>query len=505
MSNPVSRFFGELGRRAGIALFAISGGFSGASRGRRMGSWGTADIGPKTESYMGVEDMRNRSRELARNHSQTDAALDTYTANAISTGIIPRWDLEDEGLQKELQDLWGLSMAEMDWDENSSFSGLQALAQRELSESGEVLGRVMFNKNQGLLVPVQLQLLECDHLDVKPDEDIGKNRYIRRGIEFYNGKRTAYHLSLEHPGESLGGTGLDFETLRIPANYIFHIFRPLRAGAIRGRPWISPSIVETHEFDIFEDAALKRMQVSALLSIFIRPNIDSGGINLPGEAITSTTETDTQTGQAKTYASLSPGTVNYLDPGEEVTETHPPEVGNNYEAYIKHRERILAKGHRLTYEQYTGDLSMANYAASRAGLQEFRRLCEMLRQITIVHQLCRPWIKVWLDQVVLNRVVRIPDYWDNYRKYTAVKWSAPGWPWVNPLQDVQAEKIAIRSGIESLTNVREARGNNSEELDLQIERERKRTQDKDIKFDSNPNQTNNAGGNPSPSSGGGGR
>jgi capsid protein len=70
------------------------------------------------------------------------------------------------------------------------------------------------------------------------------------------GKRVAYWAYRAHPGESFifdQGSG---ERIRIPASEMLHIFRPLRPGQARGKPWLTSIILRLHELVREKGAAM---------------------------------------------------------------------------------------------------------------------------------------------------------------------------------------------------------------------------------------------------------
>ena len=140
--------------------------FEGAGNGRRLSSWGTSSAGPNNTLYSSLDTLRSRSRELVRNDPQIDGALDTLVSNLVGMGISPRWQIPDTDLKKQIQELWADWILEADADETVDFYGLQSLVTRSIIEGGEVFVRFRPRRMEdGLSVPLQLQVLEGDHLD----------------------------------------------------------------------------------------------------------------------------------------------------------------------------------------------------------------------------------------------------------------------------------------------------------------------------------------------------
>lgn len=118
----------------------------------------------------------------------------------------------------------------------TDFYGLQAMVAREMFVAGECFVRLRPRRAEdGLLVPLQLQLLQSEMLPFEKTETAANGNRIRCGIEFDGiGRRVAYHFRRRHPGDSTDQGALIPETVRVPAADVLHIYRPIDAGQIRG-------------------------------------------------------------------------------------------------------------------------------------------------------------------------------------------------------------------------------------------------------------------------------
>ena len=211
--------------------------YEGATYGRRLNTWGTSSAGPNSALFGSLATLRNRQRQLVRNNPLVDGGVDSLVANMVGTGITPRWQVEDSGLKKEIQELWADSVPEMDADGVSSFYGFQAVAAHTMVNGGETLARFVHRSPyEDLIVPLQVQVMEGDHLDESMNELAPNNNEIRMGIEFDGqNRRTAYWIYKNHPGEFFL-TVDHTEKIRIPAGDVMHVGRPKRAGQIRFAP-----------------------------------------------------------------------------------------------------------------------------------------------------------------------------------------------------------------------------------------------------------------------------
>ena len=147
-------------------------------------------------------------------------------------------------------------------------------------------------------------------------------------------------------------------------------------------------------------------------------------------------------------AGLEPGTLQILEPGEDIKFSDPADVGASYGEFLRTQFRAVAAAIGVTYEQLTGDLSGVNYSSIRAGLLEFRRRCEMVQHAVLVHQLCRPVWAAWMKQAVLAGALEAPGFARGgpvrRRQYLQAKWIPQGWQWVDPEKEFKAMLTAIR-------------------------------------------------------------
>lgn len=481
----------QYGRKIPSAtLTASAGDYDGAATGRRMGTWGLSTVGPNTALIGSLSSLRSRTRKLTINNPLASGAIDSFVANMIGQGITPRWQLDDKVLKEEIQLLWSDWVDEADADGTNSFYGLQALIARSMMDAGEVLNRFIHrDPEMDLAVPLQLQTIEADHLDPAYNTLTEQGNEVRMGIELAKGGgRAAYWIFRDHPGETFM-TGNYVERIPVPASEMQHIFRPLRPGQLRGRPWLTPVIVELKEIDECVDAELVRRKTTAMFGGFIKKIDGSGGTPFPVPGRDSGQDDN----NVQIYA-LEPGTFPKLPPGYDVVFSQPHDVSGNYVVWMKQQLRDIARGIGVTYEQLTGDLEGVTFSSIRAGLLEFRRLCRMIMAQTIVFQYCRPIVNRWMDTVVLSGRLRIRDYFDNPRKYKRVKWMPDGWDWVKPIEDVKAAVIERRAGFNSRARIiAERTGEDAEVIDRENAEENSRADNSGLVYDSDARVTSGAG------------
>lgn len=458
-----------------------------AGRGRRALAWRPGNPGAVAAQLATGASLRAKSRDLVRRNPWANSALEAFVANAVGTGIKPQSLAKDQEFRAEVQELFRDWVEEADAAGQTDFYGLQALACRAMLEGGECLIRIrLCSPEEGLSVPLQLQVLEPEHLPLYLNLNLPNGNVVRAGIEFDTlGKRVAYHLYRAHPEDGwLAPTAPgDLIPVRVDAKEIIHLFRPLRPGQIRGEPWLSRALVKLNELDMYDDAELVRKKTAAMFAGFITRAFPED--NLVGEGIANA--------QGIALAGLEPGTLQILEPGEDVKFSDPADVGGNYGEFLRNQFRAVAAAMGITYEQLTGDLTGVNYSSIRAGLLEFRRRCEMIQHSVLVHQLCRPVWSAWMEQAVLSGALKAPGYVNSRRAYEACKWIPQGWQWVDPLKEFQAMLLAIRSGLMSRSEAISTFGYDAEDVDREIAADNARADALGLILDSDPRYTARTG------------
>lgn len=441
--------------------------------------WRPSNTGPVATQLAIGHELLIKSRDIVRRNAMAFAGVEAVVANAIGTGIKPQSLMTDATLRENIQALWRDWAEDADADGLTDFYGLQSLACRAMVEGGECFIRLIPQANvSDSVVPLKLQLLEPELLPMYLNSTLPNGNVIRAGIEFNStGLRVAYHLYPHHPND--GGfsmTGNPLTPIRVEASQIIHLFRPLRPGQIRGEPWLSRALVKLDELDQYDDAELVRKKTSAMFAGFITRN--SPEENLMGEG--------TPNQQGVSLAGLEPGTMQILEPGEDIKFSSPADVGGNYTEFLRMQFRSVAAAMGCTFEQLTGDLTQVNYSSIRAGLLEFRRRMEAIQHGVIVHQLCRSVWRAWMDQAVLSGALDAPDYLNNRRSYLAAKWVPQGWQWVDPLKETNAMLQSIRAGLMSRSEAISANGYDAEDVDNEIAVDNARADSLGLKFDSDP-------------------
>jgi lambda family phage portal protein len=472
--------------------------YEGASIGRRTLGWNPGNDSVNSALFGASDVLRARSRDMIRKNAWAFNGSEVFVSEAIGTGIKPQCQHPDPDVKAFLQKLWTQWTDYCDSHGTSDFYGLQALAVRGMMEGGEVFVRVRYRRpSDGFKIPMQLQLLEAEHCPTTYNVVLDNGNIVKAGIEFNQiGQRVAYWLYPVHPGEYNPGV-YNLVPVRVPAAQVYHLFRPIRPGQIRGEPWLSRALVRLYDYDQYTDADLTRKKVAALFAGFITeinpddppvpeqrlPNVAGDG-NFPIE-------------EGISFTGLEPGTLQKLRPGEDVKFADPAATGTGFKDFNTACLREIAAAIGVTYEQLTGDLTGVNYSSIRAGLLTFRRRIEQLQHAVIVFQFCRPVWQSFLESAVFAGEIKARLYARDQDQYLDVNWITQGWQWVDPQKELNAAKASVRSGFTSATKVIASQGYDVEDVFAELANEQKLADKYGLVLDTDARKTADNGMRPS--------
>ncbi|WP_430436855.1 phage portal protein [Oceanibaculum nanhaiense] len=442
-------------------------------RGRRSVLWRAANYGPNAALDYALEPLRNQSREMVRKNGLAAAAMDRWTANLVGTGIKPQ--IADDAMQAR----WLQWTDEADADGVLDFYGQQAMGSDALFAAGEFFVRFRPRRlEDGLSVPLQLQLLEAEFCPTTETRLAPNGNEIRNGIEFdRRGQRVAYWMYTQHPNDASALRGFNGIPVRVPASEILHIFIPGRPGQHRGEPRLTRALAKLKDLDAYDDAELVRKKTAAMFAGFIRRPVPA----LMDEAqLKEEWGDDAEIEEGIGMATLEPGSMQQLGLGEEITFSEPADVGGSYEAFMRQQHLSIATSVGLLYEQLTGDYSKLNDRTWRAAFNEFKRRAEMLQHNIMVFQFCRPVMKRWHAMAMMAGAEGVPA------DMPAARWIPQGWPYINPKQDVEAKVLEVRAGFTSRQAVVSERGDDVQQIDQEQREDMDRADSMGLTYTTDP-------------------
>ena len=388
---------------------------------------------------------------------------------------MPRPMTGDDAKNKKITDLFNRWVSQCDADGQLDFYGLQTLAVREMIEGGEVIIRRRWRRtSDGLSVPVQIQLLEADHIDDTKVGILGNGNSAVGGIEFNAfGQRTAYWLFREHPGSAATTLTGTYESAAVPASEIAHLYEKQRTQA-RGAPWMSPVIRRIRDVDDYDfaEGIRKKIEASTVAIVVGEEEAEEG------------VAPRVEDSRGNIVEKFAPGLIAYLRGGKDVRFNAPATVGG-YEEYKRVTAREISTGLRVPYELLTNDLSTVNFSSSRVGLVEFRRMCRVFQWQVVIPMFLEPCWRWFCEAAWTAGQIDSPEI--------PVEWAPPKWEAIEPYKDALANMIMMRTGQRSWQDIVSEGGRDPQTVIDDIAWFNQQMDAKGITLDSDPRRTSMKG------------
>lgn len=401
------------------------------------------------EAPAALTQARSRERFYGENNAYVRAAHRSLVTHLVGAGIVGASTHPDTEAQTLLADAWGRFCNECDHDGLTNMGGLQSALTLDMIRDGEGLA-LMRNTPRGL----RIQRLASDQIDDAQTRDLGGGAFIQSGVEFDSeGQKVAYHL---FPANPANASGMNVQSVRVSADDVLHVFEQRGAGQCRGLPWGVAAIKRAGEIDQLEDALLVGAKVGAMLAGFIQD--DMGTAPFPFDA-------EEQNGSQIT-ASLEPGTLQRLGPGQKVTFTSPQQAAQGVD-FLASQIRAIASAYGVPPQFVDSDYARANFSSLRSSLAIYAARLDQ-----IVHTILRPMLldriwRRWITTEILAGRIEAPDFESNADAWFGVEWFAPAPPTPDDLKAAQADVLQIQHGLKSRAQAIRERGYAPEALDAE--------------------------------------
>lgn len=402
---------------------------------RATWGWFAGPTSANAELFGSLQTLRDRSRDLVRNNGHAAKAIRVLTNNVVGTGLTAQARTPDKLTNEKIDRLWLSFCEECDFAGQLNFDGLQRLAIRCMLEGAETVVRLVPVKGRKTAVPLELQLLEGDYIDHRRTAKSASGG-VYQGIEFdAEGRRSGYWLFKEHPGEIAYFN--NYQSERIPASSILHLYEILRIGQIRGVPWLVPGMVKARELDTYDEAELVRKRIEACVAAIVMGVDDENEASITGTAGGAVSGPTVRDAAGRTVEEFTPGLIAIARGTKDIKFTAPAQNGS-YPEYKRTQLQSLSAAWDMTYELLSGDLSRVNYSSIKAGINEFRRSVEVLQWLTFIPMFMTPIWRAFIDHAVL--VGRLPA-----KTSYDVEFSTPKFEAVDPLKETEADIAAVRA------------------------------------------------------------
>ena len=408
------------------------------------------------------------------------AALKRQRTNIVGAGLRlkPTIDRETLGLSQEQAEdwqrkvqaefnLWANRKQACDATGVNNFYGMQQLIALAWPMSGDVFALIK-RADPTPLEPytLRLHIIEADRVRTPHGGDIkgvlrnpllteltttklANGNTIYDGVEVdTSGKIVAYHIANTYPFE-YGDEPTKFarvaaygEATGLPN--ILHIMDTERPEQYRGVPYLAQAIEPLLQLRRYTEAEITAAIVQSFFTAFVKT--EAGSSDLPFNEIGG--EGVQEVSRDPNEYEMGPGTMNILEPGEDVTFGSPTHPNTGFDTFV----RALCEQVGACLE-IPADLLMmsfnASYSASRAALLEAWKGFRMRRN-WLTDDFCRPVYEIWLTEAVARGRISAPGFLTDpiiRQAYLCSEWIGPSQGQLDPTKEVQAAVMAIENGL----------------------------------------------------------
>ncbi len=411
--------------------------YSAAKTGRATDGWTTVAAGAETTNRGSRDIIRARARDLERNSDVMGGLIHPIVSNVVGSGyqlqakVLRADGSEDESFNTQVEEKWKKWCRPQSCDIRGlhSLSEMLELIVRRRLVDGGVLVLKISGKNRFCLQVVEVDRLDTSVTTFTPPGAETPNR-VEGGIEVDAYSRpVAYHLR--------GNTDTaDMGSRRVLAKDVIYLPVLTRAEQVREMSPLCSSLSRIDDINEFIAAALRKEEILSYLGVFVTNSVPGGGFGR-GFAPAGGPK-------GKQELALEQGMITYLAPGEDVKTINPAGVSASSGEMLRTTQRLTGSGQGLSYEAASRDMSQVNYSSARQGLLEDRKTYSSWQTYLIDH-LLTPVYEEWLDWMLLSGQLPISpqEYAKNPEAYQRHVWVRPGWDWIDPLKEANANRVAL--------------------------------------------------------------
>lgn len=450
-------------------------GDAGASYTKKATKGFRADSGhPNEDINENNFTLRQRSRMLYMAAPIATAALKRQRTNVVGNGLKLKSTINREVLgmtpeaaeawQKRTEaefSLWAEKKTACDATGVNDFYGMQQLVMLAWPMSGDAFALVKHYDPTPLLpYSLRLHIIEADRVRTPTaDGGIGfltttgkakeTGNDIFDGVEVdVDGKIVAYHIANNYPYQS---TTVPTKFQRVEAYgrrtglpNILHIMDSERPDQYRGVPYLAQVMEPMLQMRRYTEAEIMAAVVQSFFTAFIKTEAGTDGMpfnEVGGDYVEEVSRDPNE-------YELGPGTMNVMEPGEDVTFASPTHPNTGFDTFM----RAMCEQVGAALEIPADLLLMAfnsSYSASRAALLEAWKAFRMRRE-WLVKDFCRPVYELWLTEAVARGRIIAPGFLTDpliRQAYLASEWIGPSQGQLDPTKEVAAAVTAIENGL----------------------------------------------------------
>jgi lambda family phage portal protein len=423
----------------------MMGGYEGARRKRSNANWAVTSGSASADIIPDLVDLRERSRDLDRNHPLASGAVSGVVINAVGTGLSchPQIDRELLGLSERVADAWQLQAWRIfdawaagtacDYAGQLHFNEMQEVALRSALVSGDAFGLKRFVPKRR--VGFAVQLLEGDRCSTPLA--MAADQAVRGGIRFEpSGRPSTFYFTKRHPGDLRPGL---VEHEPVPAvvdgrPMVMHIYKATRSEQPRGVPYLAPVIDMLRQIGLYSQSEVEAAVVAGFFTVFIKSERGDDPLDAGGDANDAELK-------------LGKGAIVGMRPGESIETANPGRPNANFDPFWQSMMCQVGVALDLPAEVLLKRFS-ASYSASKANLIEAWKTFRWRRK-WLVQRFCQPCYEEVIGEAVARGMLAAPGFFDDElirRAYLGTKWTGPAMGQIDPVKETAAAETMVANG-----------------------------------------------------------
>jgi len=434
---------------------SLMAGFVGANDGN-LADWVTLPLDINTILRNDLQKLRARSRDLARNDDTCKRFLAIIKQNVLGhAGIILQAKnklnngKQDTRWNGEIEREWQLFLQKRRYrGQSTSPSSCGQLTGRELAWlslwtraiDGECFIQILrgYPHNRHRFA---IRFLNPDLLDSSYCVELKNGNRVDMGIEFDEYDRpVAYHFSKQHPNKKFSGKNQ--QRVPIPARQIIHLFRHEYVGQVRGIPDFAGIMQKTKMLNGVHEAIVVGWRVAASkMGFFTTKDPD----------LLSEEENEERDRFDPSTIEVKPGSFDMIPDTLSLETFNADYPTSTYESGHKVFMQQLSNGLNVSSPTLSNNYSDVNYSSLRQALLEDREGWRCM-QVEMVDGFYQPLFDEWYDWT-LSITGRINIAESKRHLDPAIIWQPRGWPWVDPLKEVNAQVKAVDSNLRTRQSI----------------------------------------------------
>lgn len=455
-------------------------GEAGAStRKRALKAFTSMSGSPREDIDYNNYTLRQRGRMLYMSAPIATSAIKTNRTNTIGMGLKlnPRIDRDILGMTAEEAEnwekrtkaefaLWANKKRNCDSTGINNFYEMQQLCFVSWLTSGDVLILKKDKEVKGCPYSLKLMVVEADRCST-PESDytfgynltdgVNKknNNRIYDGVEIdKDGAVVAYHIRNNHPyeikAEPVQWKRVEAYGEKTGLPNVIHLMNAERPDQYRGVTYLAPVIEYLLQIRRYTESELTAALVESFFTAFVKTESGDASEMPFNEVGDGQMEDDSDNDNASydpNEYELGPGTINVMNPGEDVVFADPKRPANGFDAFVKTIAKQIGAALEIPYDLLLKEFN-ASYSASRAALLEAWKSFKMYRN-WFSTDFCQPVYELWMHEAVARGRITAPGFWNDpliRDAWLKAEWIGPSQGQLDPIKEVNAEILAVANG-----------------------------------------------------------